>query len=233
MMKLPIFKNQTLWLCALTHRSYVNECSDVSEHNERLEFLGDAILSFLVGELLYQTYPKMTEAQLTRLRANLVDETQLSKLAKELKLGELLRLGKGAIKDGARNNTAILCDVFEAMIGAYYLDAGIEAVKEYVESIFTAVAAEIILPESETEKVSLVDSKNRFQQWALANFTQNPEYVIISESGLDHAKEFIAIVKVKDKVYGKGKGKRKQEATKAAAEDALKQIELRKINENR
>lgn len=233
MMKLPTFKNETLWLCALTHRSYVNEYSDAQKHNERLEFLGDAILSFLVGELLYQTYPNLSEAQLTRLRANLVDETQLSKLAIELKLGELLRLGKGAIKDGGRNNPALLCDVFEAIIGAYYLDAGIEAVREYVQSIFIDVAAEIIVPESDTEKKPLVDPKNRFQQWALANFIQNPEYEIISETGPDHAREFIAIVKVKETVYGKGKGKRKQEATKAAAEDALKRLELDNIDENR
>ncbi|GFE70231.1 ribonuclease III [Chroococcus sp. FPU101] len=233
MLSLPTFKNETLWLSALTHRSYVNEYSDFLEHNERLEFLGDAILAFLVGELLYQTYPNLSEAQLTRLRANLVDETQLAKLAKELKLGELLRLGKGAIKDGSRNNPALLCDVFEAMIGAYYLDAGIEAVREYVQPIFTSVAAEIIVPESDTEKKPLIDPKNRFQQWALANFTQTPKYEIISETGLDHAKEFIAIVKVQETVYGQGKGKRKQEATKAAAEDALKQIELNHIEENR
>lgn len=233
MLSLPTFKNETLWLCALTHRSYVNEYSDFIEHNERLEFLGDAILAFLVGELLYQTYPNLSEAQLTRLRANLVDETQLAKLARELKLGELLRLGKGAIKDGGRNNPALLCDVFEAVIGAYYLDAGIEAVREYVQPIFTNVAAEIIVPESDTEKKPLVDPKNRFQQWALANFTQTPKYEIISETGLDHAKEFIAIVKVKETVYGQGYGKRKQEATKAAAEDALKRIELNHIEENK
>lgn len=233
MFKLPTFQNQTLWIHALTHRSYVNEYPDAQEHNERLEFLGDAILAFLVGELLYQHYPNLSEAQLTRLRANLVDEIQLSKLARQLKLGELLRLGKGAIKDGGRNNPALLCDAFESMIGAYYIDAGIEAVRDYVQPIFKEVAAEIILPESDTEKKPLVDAKNRFQQWALANFVQNPEYEIISETGPDHAKEFIAIVKVQEKVYGTGKGKRKQEATKAAAEDALKRLELEDINENR
>lgn len=226
MLKLPTFKNEALWLCALTHRSYVNEYLDAQEHNERLEFLGDAILAFLVAELLYRTYPHSSEAQLTRFRANLVDETQLSKLARELKLGELLRLGKGAIKDGGRNNPALLCDVFEAMIGAYYLDSGLEAVKDYVQSMFQDIAAEMILPESEQEGQTLVDPKNRFQQWALANFSQNPVYEIVGESGLDHAKEFIAIVKVQGIIYGTGKGRRKQEATKAAAEDALKQLKL-------
>lgn len=227
MLNLPILKNQELWLCALTHRSYVNEHSDSDQHNERLEFLGDAVLAFLAGEFLYQRYPHLSEAQLTRLRAKLVDETQLAKFAVQLGIGKLMRLGNGAIKDGGRENPALLSDTFEAIIGAYFLDAGINAVREFVRPLFQSVADILMVSQSEVATTkNLLDPKNRFQQWALANFTQNPEYVIIEESGPDHAKQFTAQVKVQGTVYGSGKGRRKQEATKAAAEAALKTIGL-------
>ncbi|ACK72333.1 Ribonuclease III [Gloeothece citriformis PCC 7424] len=227
MLNLPQLKNQQLWLCALTHRSYVNEHLEIKEHNERLEFLGDAVLAFVAGEFLYQRYPHLSEAQLSRLRARLVDETQLAKFAVQLGIGQLMRLGKGAIKDGGRENPALLSDTFEAIIGAYFLDAGIDAVREFVRPLFQSVADILMVAQSEiltSEK--LLDPKNRFQQWTLANFTQNPEYVIIEESGPDHAKEFTAQVKVQGIVYGIGRGRRKQEATKTAAEAALKKIGL-------
>lgn len=114
----------------------------------------------------------------------------------------------------------------EAIIGAYYLDSGLVAVREFVYPLFSIVADQLILSQSPTELSILIDAKNRFQQWALANFTQNPEYIIIHESGPDHAKEFTAVVKVKNLTYGIGKGRRKQEATKAAAEEALKSLGL-------
>ncbi|WP_013320483.1 ribonuclease III [Gloeothece verrucosa] len=227
MLNLPTFKNQQLWLCALTHRSYINEHSGINEHNERLEFLGDAILAFVAGEFLYQRYPHLSEAQLTRLRAKLVDETQLARFAVQLGIGELMRLGKGAIKDGGRENPALLSDTFEAIIGAYYLDAGVDAVRNFVHPLFQSVADILMVSQSEVATTkNLLDAKNRFQQWALAEFSQNPEYIIIEESGPDHAKEFTAQVKVQGIVYGVGRGRRKQEATKAAAEEALKKVGL-------
>ena len=226
MQKLPLIKDEKLLLQALTHRSYVNEHPDAGEHNERLEFLGDAVLGFVVGELLYQRYLEMSEAQLTRLRSNLVDEKQLGKFAIQLGIGELMRLGKGAIKEGGRENPSLLSDTFEAYIAAYFLESGVEAVREFVQPLFTAVADSIVFPQSNAEPKNLIDSKGQFQQWALAKFVQNPEYSIIDESGPDHAKEFTAEVRVNGKVYGVGKGRRKQDAEKHAAEVALKKVGL-------
>lgn len=224
--RLPIIKNEKLRLRALTHRSYVNEHPGEGKDNERLEFLGDAVLGFLVGELLYTHYPEeLSEAQMTRLRAALVDEKQLGKFAAKLGIGEVMRLGRGAIKDAGYQNPALLSDTFEAYIGAYYLDAGIEKVREFITPLFAEVADQIIVPHSqEQNSENLIDSKNRFQQWALAEFGENPKYFIIDQSGPDHAKEFVAEVRVKDRVYGIGKGRRKQDAQKKAAEAALKQL---------
>jgi ribonuclease-3 len=223
MPSLPVFRDRSLLTLALTHRSYVNEHQEIPEHNERLEFLGDAILAFLVGELLYRRYPEMDEASLTRLRANLVEETRLAEFARELEIGELLRLGKGAIKDNGRSNPAILADAFEAIIGAYYLDSGLDAVRDYIDGLFVPAACHFVT--APTTAVPFIDPKNRLQQWALARFARNPEYRIVHQSGPDHAREFTAEVWVNNVLYGTGAGKRKQDATKAAALDALKHLE--------
>ena len=224
--KLPPIRDKKLLQQALTHRSYVNEHPEQGEDNERLEFLGDAVLGFLVGELLYRRYPQMSEAQLTRLRSKLVDEPQLTKFSKELGLGKLMRLGKGAQRDGGRESPSLLSDTFEAIIAAYFLESGIEAVRDYLQPLFLSVVDSILTSQSDADSKNLVDSKNRFQQWALANQGENPQYAIVEESGPDHAKEFTAEVRVKSIVYGVGKGRRKQEAQKSAAESALKQLGL-------
>ncbi|WP_044209805.1 ribonuclease III [Coleofasciculus chthonoplastes] len=226
MNQLPTIKNETLRLSALTHRSYVNEHPKAGEHNERLEFLGDAVLGFVVGELLYKRYPDVSEAHLTRLRANLVDEKQLAKFASQLGIGDLMRLGKGADKEGGRQNPALLSDTLEAYMAAYYIESGIDAVRQFIYPLFSRVADSIAVQQSDTEPKNLVDPKGRFQQWALANFVENPTYSIIDESGLDHAKEFTAEVRVKGKVYGVGTGRRKQDAEKRAAKAALKKVEV-------
>ncbi|MGK7926992.1 MAG: ribonuclease III [Spirulina sp.] len=224
--KIPPIQNPDLCKQAFTHRSYVNEHPEDGEDNERLEFLGDAILGFLIGELLYQRYPQMNEAQLTRLRSALVDEKQLANLAKKIQLGDRLRLGKGAEKDGGRHNDSLLSDTFEALIGAYFLDSGLEAVRGYIEPLFLETSDRLASPQSKTRAKTLIDSKNRFQQWVLQEFGENPEYFLIQESGPDHAKQFTVGVRVKGKtrVFGVGTDKRKQEAEKRAAEDALRQL---------
>lgn len=223
--RLPRIKNQELKLRALTHRSYINENPQEGEDNERLEFLGDAVLGFLVGELLYSRYPQMSEAQLTRLRSALVDEKQLASFARQLELGKLMRLGKGAIKDGGRENPSLLCDTFEALIGAYLMDSNISSVRAYVKGLFEP-EADTMVNRTKKKPKNLVDPKNLFQQWALKTYLQNPEYRIVRESGLEHSKEFTAEVWVKGKAYGRGKGRRKQDAQKNAAEDALKKLGL-------
>ncbi|MEY3869858.1 MAG: hypothetical protein RLZZ338_3749 [Cyanobacteriota bacterium] len=226
MIKLPEFKDESLFIQALTHRSYINEHPQEKDNNERLEFLGDAVLGYLVGELLYRRYEDMSEAQLTRLRSELVNEKQLAKFAIALGIGEKMRLGKGAEKDRGRENPSLLSDTLEAIIGAYYLDSTITPVRAFVRKLFTPVADSIVFPTSDTDPQNLVDSKNRFQQWALANFGKNPEYAIIDQDGPDHAKEFTAEVYVNGKMYGVGRGRRKQDAEKKAAEVALKKVGL-------
>lgn len=226
MPRLPKLDDEKLWQCALTHRSYANEHPQTSEHNERLEFLGDAVLGFLVGEFLYQRYPHLNEAQLTRLRSKLVDETQLSQLATALGIGELMRLGKGAIAEGGRSNPALLSDTLEAIVGAYFLEAGIEAVRTFIRSLFQDLADSLALAASATAADPLIDVKNRLQQWALSEFQQTPEYVLLEVSGPDHAREYTFEVRLAGHPYGTGRGRRKQDATKAAAADALKAIGL-------
>lgn len=232
--QLPIFKNSALFDHALTHRSYANENPDIFEDNERLEFLGDAVLGFAIAQMLYKMYPTMNEAQLTHLRSRLVDEKQLGKLGAEFGLGKLMLLGNGAAKDGGRTNPSLLNDTFEAMLGAYFLDAGIAAVCQYIVEIFQPLAETLVkdslLPsfggQSTLSKpqASFIDSKNRLQQWSLETHQTRPQYQIIAESGPDHAKEFTAQVLILGKVYGVGTGRRKQEAEKKAAELALQQL---------
>jgi len=234
-LKLPSFKNHNLFDLALTHRSYTNENQDVVGDNERLEFLGDAVLGFTIAQMLYSMYPSINEAQLTHLRSRLVDEKQLGKLGAELGLGELMRLGKGAAKDGGRNNPSLLNDTLEAVLGAYFLDAGIQPVQDYIVEIFAPLAKTIVenwtleptnsFSNASSPQATFIDSKNGFQQWSFANYQVRPQYRIIAETGPDHDKQFTAQVSVLGKVYGVGTGNRKQEAEKKAAEVALNNIQ--------
>lgn len=220
MPKLPCFSDQSLLRRALTHRSYFNEHPEEGEDNERLEFLGDALLGFLVGELIYGRYPKLSEGQLTSLRSELVREKQLVKFATELGIGKQLRLGKGTIQDGGRQNPSLLSDAFEAIIGAYFLDSGIDKVREFVEPLFIPVADDIVFAQS------ALNSKSMLQEWALAKYGENPQYFLIKESGPDHAKVYTTEVRLKGKLYGSGMGRSKQAAEKSAAQNALKKVRL-------
>ncbi|WP_138502816.1 ribonuclease III [Nostoc sp. PA-18-2419] len=218
MHKLLIFHNEKLLRRALTHRSYVHENPGEGEHNERLEFLGDALLNFLSGEYLYRRHPEKGEDELTRRRSALVDEKQLAKFAIEVNLDLRMRLGRGAILDGGYQNPNLLSSTFEAVLGAYYLDnnSDIEAVRGIIEPLFDSVPEQIVVSRSN------VDSKNRFQEWVQRNVTQTPpKYFTLQTGGLSHAPEFVAKVLVGEKIYGEGKGRNKKDAEKAAAEDAL------------
>ena len=217
MFELPPFRDRSLLQRALTHRSFINEHPDAGAHNERLEFLGDAVLNFLSGEFLFKQYPHKPEGELTPMRSALVDERQLAKFAIELGLGEQLRLGRGAEREGGRQNTNLLSSAFEAIIGAYFLDtdSDIAAVRLYMERLFREAD---ILPN--------LNYKSQFQEWALANIGQNPKYVITKQTGPDHAREFTAEVWVGNQKYGEGMGRRKQDAEKRSAEDALRQLGL-------
>lgn len=224
MHKLLQFKNEKLLRQALTHRSYVHENPGEGEHNERLEFLGDALLNYLSGQYLFNRYPEKGEDELTRRRSALVDEKQLAKFAIEVGLDFRIRLGKGAIREGGYQNENLLSSTFEAAIAAYYLDnnSNIEAIKAIIEPLFDSVPKDVVVSRSS------IDSKNRFQEWVQRNITPPtlPEYIVIQAGGPQHAPEYIATVLVADKEYGKGKGKSKKEAEKAAAENALAQIKI-------
>ncbi|MBD2354087.1 ribonuclease III [Tolypothrix sp. FACHB-123] len=219
--KLLLFRDEKLLRHALTHRSYVHENPGEGEHNERLEFLGDALLNYLSGEYLYRRHPDKGEDELTRRRSALVDEKQLAKFANEVGLDFRMRLGKGAIRDGGYQNPNLLSSTFEAVIAAYYLDnnSNIEAVRAIVEPLFDSVPEQVVVIRSN------VDSKNRFQEWVQRNVTPNPPvYETVQIGGLSHAPEFLAKVCVEKKEYGEGKGRNKKEAEKAAAEDALAKL---------
>ncbi|MDF5740010.1 MULTISPECIES: ribonuclease III [unclassified Nostoc] len=222
MHKILIFHNEKLLRQALTHRSYVHENPGEGEHNERLEFLGDALLNFLSGEYLYSCHPEMGEDELTRRRSALVDEKQLAKFAEEVGLDFRMRLGKGAIRDGGYQNPNLLSSTFEAVLGAYYLDndSNIEAVRAIIEPLFDSVDPKHIVVSR-----SNVDSKNRFQEWVQRNVTPTPpKYFTEQIGGPSHAPEFVAKVLVVEKMYGEGKGRNKKDAEKAAAEDALAKL---------
>jgi ribonuclease-3 len=200
---------------ALTHRSYLNENKDAIEDNERLEFLGDAVLDFIVAEWLYHHFPEKPEGDLTRLRAALVHTDQLASFAQEIDLGHALRLGRGEIQAGGRKRPTLLCDAFEALVGAIYLDKGIEAVNEFMVPLLEDVV-EVVFRNHMDE-----DTKSRLQEWAQGQGYSSPRYILISEEGPDHAKIFTMEVRIGNTSYGQGSGTSKQAAEKAAARKAL------------
>ena len=212
------FKNESLLQRALTHRSYLNEHADVTLDNERLEFLGDAVLAFLIASLLYQRYPEMQEGQLTRLRSSLVRTEQLAFFAQQWELGSVLHLGKGEIKSGGQTRLPLLCDTFEAVIGAMYLDQGIDMTRELVEKLFSPVATEIV------REQAILDSKSFLQEWVQEYLNQTPYYVTTQATGPDHEKMFTVEVRLGDETHGIGTGNTKQAAEQEAAKNALKKF---------
>lgn len=221
MHKLLTFNNEKLLRRALTHRSYINEHPEEgNNHNERLEFLGDALLTFICAEYLHdhENLPEIGEDEMTRRRAALVDEKQLAKFAQEVGIDFRMRLGTGAMREGGFSNPNLLSSTFEAVVAAYYIDNGrdINKVRECIIELFDSV------PGQRIEARSSVDAKNRFQTIVQAEgHLAPPHYKTQRIGGLDHAPEFEAIVYVKGNEYGRGRGNSKKEAEKRAAEDAL------------
>ncbi len=216
-LRLP-FSDWLLVSRALTHRSYLNEHPEALEDNERLEFLGDAVLDFVVGAWLYNHYPEMPEGDLTRMRSALVHTHQLAEFARQMKIGQALRLGKGESQAGGYDRDAILCDTFEAVIGALYLDAGLDAVIQYISPMLQA-ASNFVL-----QNHTIEDPKSRFQEWAQSRGFQAPVYLTRNAVGPDHSRIFEVDAFVNGVLYGTGKGPSKQSAAKEAARQALKHI---------
>ncbi|HOU12198.1 MAG TPA: ribonuclease III [Anaerolineae bacterium] len=203
---------------ALTHPSYAHEHPEAGgeeHHNQRLEFLGDAVLDFLVAAWLYRTYPDFSEGPLTRLRATLVCTTTLAALAQRLGLGDALRLGRGEEESGGNARAANLCDALEALVGALYLDGGLESAWQRLEPWFVQEVQTILRAGAD------VDAKSRFQEWAQAERGITPVYQIVNEAGPDHAKLFTAQVLLNEQVAGEGQGSSKRLAEQSAAQAAL------------
>ena len=213
-----VFHNQGLLARALTHRSYLNEHADALEDNERLEFLGDAVLDFLCGAWLYNTYPEMSEGELTRMRSALVRTEQLAGFARSLSLGNAMRLGRGEIVGKGRERDMLLCATFEALVGALYLEAGIDKTMKFIQP-FLEKGAVSLLPEADT-----LDPKSRLQEWSQGKHMGVPEYVTVQASGPDHERQFEVEVRIQSEVYGRGSGHSKTAAARMAAQEALDYI---------
>jgi len=209
------FQDVGLLLRALTHPSYVNEHPEERPDNQRLEFLGDAVLDFVVTVWIFERYPAFHEGAMTRLRAALVREETLAGFGRGLGLGEVIRLGHGEEEGGGRERPSNLGDTFEALVGALYLEGGIEPVRRIVHGLVEPVADAILAAEADR------DAKSRLQEWSQAALGVTPRYRVVAESGPDHAKTFVAEVLVGQEVAGRGEGRSKQDAEQAAARQAL------------
>lgn len=220
--RLPVtFNNVTLLQRAFIHRSYLNEVTEENDlaDNERLEFLGDSVLGFVMSEYLFAKYPTFQEGPLTNLRAALVRRETLAKLAMQWSLGDYLWLGNGEEESDGRQRPATLCAVFEALIGAIYLDQGVEAVRSFVLPLMTVELAE------SAEAALGKDAKSRMQEYAQRTFNQTPRYREADSSGPDHDRTFVMTVTIGGKVYGVGQGRSKGEATQSAAAMGLHRLD--------
>jgi len=216
------FQNVSLFQRALTHRSYLNEHPDEQlEDNERLEFLGDAVIDFLAAEWLFERLPGRDEGSLTRLRAGLVRNHALAKYAASLNLGDLLLMGRGEEDSGGRTRRRNLSGGFEAILGALYLDQGLDAARKFISPWFDSVLDDMI------ESQSDVDAKSRLQEWSQATLNLIPSYRAVRITGPEHAPEFTMDVLIGDVVYGTGMGPSKQSATQNAAQAALAALKTR------
>ncbi|RJQ13861.1 ribonuclease III [Candidatus Parcubacteria bacterium] len=210
------FKNQNLLRQALVHRSYLNENpGSFSEHNERLEFLGDAVLELVVTDHLYKTYQK-PEGELTALRASLVNANALSDVAKNIGLNDFLLLSRGEQKDIGKARQYILANAVEAVIGALYIDQGYDSVKKFVSDKILKILPLII------DKKLYRDAKSLFQEESQGRVGITPTYEVLKEWGPDHAKHFTVGVFLGEELVAEGEGTSKQEAQQAAAEEGLK-----------
>lgn len=208
------FNNKALLLNALTHSSYANEVRKGITSNERLEFLGDSVLSIIVSDYLFKNFPNMPEGELTKLRASLVCEKSLCGFSRSLNIGSYLKLGKGEDKGGGRERDSILADAFEAVLAAMYLDGGMEVARKHV--------LRFVLPELEhTDDEVFKDYKTALQEIIQRNPEESVTYILTDETGPDHNKQFTVEVHLNSNVIGSGRGKSKKQAEQMAAKQAL------------
>lgn len=216
-MSLPKLKNTKLFEEAFTHRSYLNEAKLKINSNERLEFLGDSIISFAISNHLYTKYPDFNEGDLTNLRSLLVNTASLSEIARELEMGKLLKLSRGEEESKGRENASLLENSFEAYVGALFLDQGLTSVVKFLESALFPKILELV------SKKAFKDPKSLLQEKVQAGKRGSPVYKVLEESGPAHAKIFKVGVFIDGKKLGEGAGKSKQIAEVSAAKVALEQ----------
>lgn len=210
-----LFENPALLDQALTHKSYANEAGPGLADNERLEFLGDAVVDLVVSHLLHQVVPPLSEGEMSKVRAYLVKEDSLERIALTFDLGHYLLLGKGEEQTGGREKPSILADAFEALVAAVYLDGGLDMAFPFVEGIFRPVIAEASTGAMDR------DYKTRLQEFCQARYGRAPGYRLVAESGPDHDKTFEVEISVGNRPLGRGRGRSKKEAEQRAAQDAL------------
>jgi ribonuclease-3 len=219
------FRNNETINQALTHTSYVNEeHPGITQDNERLEFLGDAVINFVVSDYIYHLQPELDEGKLAKLKAVVVSESVLARQAKTIKLGDFLRLGKGELRSGGASRSSILGDALEAVIGALYLDGGIDTARHFVLSILQGTMNAVLL-DAYTK-----DYKSLLQELAQSECSTTPKYEVVRQSGPDHDKIFVVKVIINNIDYGMGKGKSKKEAEQKAARMGFRKLrrEIRK-----
>lgn len=217
-MHIPEFKDKKLYERVFTHRSFLNESSDALESNERLEFLGDSILSFIVSSYIFEHYPHLKEGELTSLRSVLTNTQTLYKFAASLDLGKQLQVSRGEESTGGRTNKTILANTFEALLGGIFIDLGLEAATKFVTDVIIAHMDEVVSDQG------LKDAKSMLQERTQEVNKMSPLYKIVNEEGPDHAKIYTAGVFLNNKLLAEGSGHSKQEAEKNAATNALKVV---------
>ena len=212
------FQNKHIIKNAFIHRSYLNEHKDFKDQsNERLEFLGDSVLSIIVSDFLFKNLPNSPEGELTQIRASLVRTETLAAVARKLNLGNFLLLSKGEEDSGGRDNKTILANTFEALVGAIYMDQGIANAEKFIQ-------VNILSSWKKLSTTAVVDFKSKLQETLQRRFHQSPKYKLVSAFGPDHNRNFEMAVLIDEKVLGLGRGKNKQSAAQKAAENALKSL---------
>ena len=206
------FNNLEVLITALTHKSYASD-SGTKQCNERMEFLGDSVLSAIVASWLYNSYPNEPEGKLSQLKSQIVSAANVSSWARTINLGEYVFLGRSEDSKESRNRDSLLCDVFEAIIGAIYLDGGLKYAEEFVLRFL-----------DEKKEIIITDYKSRLQEFAQSDYKELPKYQVVKEFGPDHEKKFEVGVYLKDKLLGTGAGHSKKEAQQLAAKKAIENI---------
>ena len=206
--------DEQLFITALTHKSHYNENPD-QQHNERLEYLGDAVLELVVSSYLYQEFPQEQEGKLTKMRSALVKGDNLAKVSQTLDISQHIRLSSGETKAGGGAKTSVLANTLEALIGAIYLDQGLPTAEDFIMQHIVSTLDQV---------TSITDPKSAFQEWAQAQHNMTPVYKLTADNGPDHDKTYTMQVSLGDTIYGQGTGTSKQKAEIAAAQNALEQM---------